>query len=348
MPNLFSLACTRAKLWATAGLLAVAHPSLVLAAPPADCAGPASSACYFTFTPPGSGGRMHFYASQVPGAGAPTSALVAIHGHPRDANTSFNAAMAAVQRGGALHRSLVVAPVFQVAAADAAKCQAIGVPAAQDGDLLWTCASWIAGGAARNAAGLTSFAALDALVAELQQQWPSLQTITIAGFSAGAQMVQHAIGFAAVPPARPTPLALRYVVASPGSWLYFDPVWPATTVAACPQVQRWKYGLEQLPTGLGRSADQARAHSAQAHIHYLAGALDSSDAPGAFSKILDKSCAAMAQGPYRLQRGLAYAAYDRSLLAPDQQRSITTVPGCAHNVACVFAAPEAQAALLGD
>ncbi|WP_295952154.1 hypothetical protein [Rhodoferax sp.] len=313
---------------------------------PPDCAAPASTACYFAFTLPGSAlGRMHFYASRVPGAGTPTAALVAVHGHPRDANKTFNAALKAVQHSGALDRSLVVAPFFQVSEADAAPCHTAGVPGAQDGDLLWTCASWMAGGQARNAAGLTSFAALDALVVELHQQWPSLQTVTIAGFSAGAQMVQHAIGFAAVPPA---PITLRYVVADPGTWLYFDPVWPAATVAACPEVQRWKYGTEDLPTDLGRSATEARTHYAQADIHYLEGALDSSDAPGTFYKILDKSCAAMAQGPYRMQRGLAYTEYDRKLLAPGKQRRVTTVPGCAHDVACVFAAPEARSALLGN
>jgi hypothetical protein len=323
----------------------LALPLSALATPPADCAAPASGACYFAFTPSGSTGNMHFYASQVPGAGGPTSALVALHGHPRDADKTFNAALAAVQRGGAAASHVVVAPVFQVRAADADKCPATGVPAAQDGDALWTCASWMAGGAARNADGLTSFAALDALVLALHQQWPSVQTITIAGFSAGAQMVQHYIGFAAVPPAG---IRLRYVVADPGTWLYFDPVWPAATVAACPEVQRWKYGTEGLPAQLGRSAAEARAHYAQADIHYLEGALDSSDAPGTFYKIMDKSCAAMAQGPYRLQRGLAYAAYDRSLLAPAKQRSVTTVPGCAHDVACVFPAAEARAALLGN
>lgn len=346
---------TRSRLLSAGLLLLALCPSQVLADAPTDCAAAASTACYFTFTPPGSTGHMHFYASLAPGARTPTSALVAVHGHSRDANKTFNAALAAVQHGGALDRSLVVAPVFQVNAADAAPCHTAGVPEAQDGDLLWTCASWMAGGMARhgdNKKELTSFAALDALVVELHRQWPSLQTITIAGFSAGAQMVQHYIGFAAVPPAVPTalstPLALRYVVADPGSWLYFDPVWPAATVAACPAVLQWKYGLEYLPTNLGRSATEARTHYAQADIHYLEGALDSNDAAGTFYKILDKDCAAMAQGPYRLQRGLAYAEYDRKVLAPGKQRSITTVPGCAHDVACVFPAIEARSALLGN
>ncbi len=298
----------------------------------------ATAADYRSFAPAGQTGQMHYLASQAPGS-APTRALVALHGHPRDANKTFAAALHAVQQAQAdtLADTLVVAPVFQVA--DPAPCHTDGVPTAQPGDLLWTCASWIAGGAAEG--GLTSFAALDALVAELKQRWPGLRSITIAGFSAGAQMVQHYIGFAA-----DSATPVRYVVASPGTWLYFDPQRPVD-VADCPGQNRWKYGTDALPAPLGRNAAQARAHYAQTDIHYLAGALDSSTAPGTFYKILDKSCAAQAQGPYRLQRAQAYAEYDRRQLAPLLQRSVTVVPGCAHDVACVFGAGEARAGLLG-
>jgi hypothetical protein len=90
-----------------------------------------------------------------------------------------------------------------------------------------------------------------------------------------------------------------------------------------------------------------RQRYASADISYLEGALDSSDAKGTFYGILDKSCAAAAQGPYRMQRGLAYAQYDRALLAPGKRREVVVVPGCAHYVACVFPSAAARAALLG-
>jgi hypothetical protein len=300
--------------------------------------------------------------------------LLALHGHPRDANKTFDAALLAVTRAGAVDQTLVVAPVFQVDARQAPKCQTSGVPAAQTGDLLWTCQSWMEGGAAGNGQeGMSSFAAMDALVAELARQWPSLRSITIAGFSAGAQMVQHYIGFAAALPAGSP--AVRYVVSDPGTWLYFDTVRPQPArnglaadwatcsggpdflggcgmefkamAAACSAANQWKYGTDSLPVLLGRSAVEARAHYAAADVSYLAGELDTGSAPGTFYKILDKSCAAQAQGPYRLQRGLAYAAYDRALLAPAKQRKLVVVPGCAHDVACVFPSQAARAALLG-
>lgn len=325
-----------------------------LAAAAADdassCTAAASPACYFGFAAPGDGGALRYYASLPPpttpdaATPAPTNVLIALHGHPRDADRTFDAALAAVRGGGALASTLVVAPVFQVDAARAARCRTPGVPAAAAGDALWTCASWMEGGRADS--GLTSFAALDALVVELARQWPSLRTVTIAGFSAGAQMVQHYIGFAAAAPAG---VRVRHVVSDPGTWLYFDafrPVPPAS--GSCPDLDRWKYGTDGLPASLGREASVARRRYAAAEVHYMEGALDSGDAPGTYYRILDKSCAAMAQGADRLQRGLAYAAYDRAMLAPAAQRQVTVVPGCAHDVACVFPSSAARSVLLGD
>lgn len=322
---------------------------LAVAAAPTGCEAVAATACYVGFEPAGAGGRLNYYASRRPGSGpssaAPTSALIAVHGHPRDATKTFDAALLAVQRAGRLGDTLVVAPVFQVDSARAANCRTDGVPAAQPGDLLWTCSSWPEGESASNGAGLASFAALDALVAELARQWPTLRTVTIAGFSAGAQMVQRAIGFAAAPPAG---VALRYVVADPGSWLYFDAFRPQPVgVSSCPAANRWKYGTEALPPHLGRNAAQARAQYAAADIHYLEGERDSNDAKGMAHRLLDTSCAAAAQGEFRLQRGLAYADYDRALLAPSKQRQVTVVPGCAHDVACVFPSAAAREALFG-
>ena len=306
-----------------------------------DCRQRASPSCYRSFPMPTGGGALHYYASLPDGAG-PTRAIVALHGHPRDADRTFDATLLAVRRAGAPGDTVVVAPVFQVPAVLADKCSAPGTPAAQDGDLLWTCGSWLEGAPASNGARPTSFAALDALVAEVARRWPGLQGITVAGFSAGAQMVQHSIGFA-----QPAPggASLRYVVSDPGTWLYYDPVAPPD--AACPGLNRWKYGTDGLPATLGRGAADARAQYAAADITYMAGALDSADVPGAYYRILDKSCAAMAQGPFRLQRARAYAEYDRTVLAPARQRRLVVVPGCAHDVSCVFPSDAARAALVG-
>ncbi|WP_263145069.1 hypothetical protein [Pseudomonas sp. RIT-PI-AD] len=315
-------------------------------------------------------GQLHFFSSRVEGQGgeAPRRALVVLHGHGRDAGRTFAAAYRAAVLAGRVDQTLIVAPLFQVAVEASSHCRSVGLPAVQAGDALWSCASWMEGGRAENG-GPGAFSALDTLLKTLKQRWPSVRQVTLAGFSAGGQMLQHYIGFAAPPPGG---LQVRYVVADPGSWLYFDDVRPRPVrqgqpvdwlscqdetdrpggcayvwapAAACPGFDRWKYGLSGLPSALAAPGRAPREVYASADIAYLEGALDQGEAPAAHGKVLDRACAAFAQGSFRLQRGLAYAAYDRERIAPDKRRRVQRVPGCAHDVACVFTSLEGRAAL---
>jgi hypothetical protein len=348
--------------------LAIGPPSARAGA----CDERASDACFLAFHPGGGEGVMHYYASRDPSsAGGPSRALIVMHGHPRDANATFDAGLAAVKGAGAGDDVLVIAPLFQVAAPEATHCETEGVPAAAPDDRTWTCGSWLDGGASTNFGAISSFAAMDALLVEIKSRWPGVTRATIAGFSAGAQLVQHYIGFAADAP----PLAVRYVVADPGTFLYFDRARPSPTRGgasadwstceggamglgdceiafvdpgdACSKVDRWKYGLESLPSNLGRDGADVRSRYVAADVGYLEGALDSGEGKDAAYTALDTSCAAEAQGPFRLQRGLAYVQYDRAFLARDRPRPLVVVPGCAHDVACVFPSAAARDVLVG-
>ncbi|MEJ5149151.1 hypothetical protein [Comamonas sp. MYb396] len=366
-----------AALLAGSGWAASSPPSTPASAPQ-TCTEQASDACYQGFVLPGQAGRMHFYASQAPqaenadGSGGPQTALLIMHGHPRDANRSFKAALDAARKAGRLETTLVIAPLYQVASDKAERCRTKGTPAPEPGDALWTCGSWLAGQNSQAGAGRTpisAIAALDALVAHIHQRWPSVRHITLAGFSAGGQMLQRSIGFAQQPPAA---VSLRYVVADPGTWLYFDPPrpqpqragrdvdWAACSdggcdyrmqlpqEASCPGYHDWKYGTQALPSSLGPTAAQARERYRQADIHYLEGALDNHAGKGTSYGALDKSCAAMLQGPFRRQRGEGYAAYVAQVLQPARPQPLSIVPGCAHDVACVLPSDAARPALFGS
>jgi hypothetical protein len=356
---------TRAWLAAAALQLALAAQAAPPAPPPTVLRQPATdpavacdrqaqpAGCLLRLALPQGAGQLAYYVSQPPGAApAPQAVLLVMHGYPRDAAHSFNAGLAAVQGAGLQGRVLVVAPLFQVGADDAARCHTAGEMPAQAGDALWRCGTWLAGEASNGPQPITSFAALDALVAELVRQWPGLRQVTLAGFSAGAQLLQHHVAFAAAPPAG---VRLRHVIADPGTWLYFDPVRPQRVqdgqpamqtpeAAACPRYDQWKYGVADLPAHLG-SAAAARAQYRAADLAYLAGALDSGPGPGTADKVLDHGCAAQLQGPYRLQRAQGYAAYDQQVLQPPQPRGLTVVPGCAHDVACVLPSAAARPVL---
>lgn len=321
----------------------------------------------------GASGVLHVFASAPIDTGSTTitQAVIAIHGHSRDAMRTFQATTAAATAAGQSANTLVVAPVFQVATDQATRCQSPGLPATQTGDLLWTCSTWQQGAAAHNTPGITANMAIDQLVGHLLQRYPALQTVTIAGFSAGGQMVQRYIGFTATPE---RPVHLRYVVGSPSSWLYFDPERPLPTLngqtadwstcttttcditlavptsaaGSCPLYNQWKFGTGNWPANYGRSVEAARAAYVAADVTYLLGALDTGTGKGTAHGILDKTCPAELQGPFRLQRGLAYAAYDSAKLAKGKHRLLPPATGCGHDVRCVFPSASGQAALFPE
>lgn len=138
-------------------------------------------------------GRLPYFVAK-PQIASPDTALVVIHGHPRDAGKTLAAALKAAQLAAKTDGTLLVAPLFPVSDAQATRCHSPGVPSAQPGDALWSCRSWIEGGLDHQG-NTTSFAALDRLIVELKVKWPKLQSVTVAGFSAGAQFVQHYVGF---------------------------------------------------------------------------------------------------------------------------------------------------------
>jgi hypothetical protein len=273
----------------------------------------------------GDGVQLAYYASAPAGVGVRTI-LIAVQGYTRDANRTFDAAARAAGVAGQAGDTLIVAPIFQVPAAEAEKCHFLGVPAAGPGDALWHCGGWADGAAAMNAP-VTSFAAMDRLEEVLTGRYPEARMVVVAGFSAGGQFVQHYVGFAR-PPAG---LRVRYVVADPSAFLYFDAWRPVAGSAGCPGFNDWKYGTENLPADLGRDAAAARAAYAAADVRYLEGALDSGSGQGTAFKLLEKGCGAMVQGAFRLQRGAAYAAYDAAKLGGGAHR-LSVVPGCAHAV----------------
>jgi pimeloyl-ACP methyl ester carboxylesterase len=94
-----------------------------------------------------------------------------------------------------------------------------------DTDSCWTLRGWIGGGAAVGPAPIGSFEALDAMLAMLadRKRFPALTRVVVAGHSGGGQVVQRY----AVVGEGPAALAavgvdVRYVVANPSSYLYFD------------------------------------------------------------------------------------------------------------------------------
>ena len=288
----------------------------------------------------GHAGNMHYFVKPARKGDAVTSALVVMHGYPHDAVNTLEAASQAANSVAAADSVPIIAPFFQLPARLAGHCSSEGMPASQPDDALWDCHSWLDGGQDR-AKNIGAFQVMDQLIIHLKQRWPGLRQVTLAGFSAGGQFVQHYIGFAKPPQG----LQMRYVVSDPGSWLYFDPL---SSTTHCPQAGQWKYGLENMPSGLKEQAVQARERYRRANITYLEGAQDRGKGKGRYYRILDKSCAAMLQGSYRLDRGINYARYDSERLRSLKLHPLHIVAGCGHKVSCVFPSAEGKQALFAS
>lgn len=148
----------------------------------------------------------------------------------------------------------------------------------------------------------------------------------IIGHSAGGQFVARLAGIAG-------PLgAERLVAANPGSHLF--PVRDA----------RYGYGFGGLPEELGDD-DALRRYLAAPLTLYLGTADDDPD-----HRSLDRSPAALAQGPHRYARGLACYQLAQSLARArgwDFNWRLVECPGIEHDAARMFADPAVAAALFG-
>jgi pimeloyl-ACP methyl ester carboxylesterase len=252
--------------------------------------------------------------------------LIMLHGRLRNAEVYYRTAMEAVaQRSG----WLVVAPQF-LAEVDVA---AHDLPART---LYWSFTGWMGGDAAKAPSGLSTFAVLDVLLTRLSSRAPALRRLVVAGHSGGAQMVQR---YALLGGERAN---THYVVANPSSYAFLDRARPEPT-DGCPDFDRWKYGLSDLPSYAGGwTRDQLAARYVKRNVTYLLGEEDTDPAHPA----LDKACEARCQGPHRRARGEAFYAALKSRF-PNSPHQLRIVPGISHSGSDIFTSADGIEALFG-
>jgi pimeloyl-ACP methyl ester carboxylesterase len=296
-----------------------------------------------------------------------TRAVIVVHGAGRDADNYFLHMMAGAFLAGSLETTVVISPRF---ASTSGGCG----DAVAEREARWPCGGpsrWTAGGGATDNETVTSYDAMDELIRTLARKdsFPNLQAIVLAGHSAGGQFVSRYQMANQVHDGLKLPVT--YVVANPSSYAYLDPTRPSDTVinanvsalapgyvpapsakpappfvpfgdaGGCTTYDRWPYGLQQRVGYTAKLSDeQLRTQASSRGSVYLLGGLDILPLFG-----FDGSCAAMAQGPTRLARGLAYAQYVN--LKFGAKHDIRMVPSCGHNARCMFTENGALAVLFG-
>ncbi|MEO7330774.1 MAG: alpha/beta fold hydrolase [Minicystis sp.] len=309
------------------------------------------------------GKHLAYYASRpLDGADArPTRAVIVLHGARHSPEDYFQTMTGLAAAHGGLEATVVIAPHFQTASNR--ECWGATDAPAPD-ELYWSCEGWKMGGAAEDDAAVSSFDALDALIADLPRRFPGLTHVTLAGHSAGAQLVQRYAAVTRIEETQRVPIT--FLVSSPSSYLYLDDrrlkkdarctsptdcaldkasfEAPFHGAKACPGYDDFKYGLAHREGYAARAGEaEIRRRYAARDVVLLLGDRDTGKAPEAAFGELDKSCAANAQGPrdhsFRLERGLVYARYVSALFGA--RHALAIVPGCGHEDACLFASAEA-------
>ena len=269
-------------------------------------------------------------------------ALIVIHGRLRNAQTYLRSAEQAATQAGQLSTTLIIAPQF-LNQRDGTR------HALPDAVLRWHANDWMAGAPALSPAPLRSYAALDQILERLndRKRFPALREVVIAGHSGGAQVVQrYALTTQADKALQTDGIKVRYVIANPSSYAYFNAQRPIPTFdsANCPGFNTWKYGLKDLPAyAMGQKKRQLEQAYVERDITYLLGAKDTDPNHPA----LDKSCEAEAQGAFRLERAKNYFEYLRQQHPQGLNQRLIEVPGVGHNGDQMFTSPEGQKALFG-
>lgn len=255
-------------------------------------------------------------------------AVIVLHGRLRNTDDYFRTAQRArAAAGGDPASTILIAPQFL----STDDTRAFNLPLNL---LSWHKGAWMGGADARSGAPIGSYAVLDAIARRLadKQRFPNLTTIVFAGHSGGAQVLQRYALASDVPDGlAQAGIDVRFVVASPSSYAYFDAQRPGTfDAASCPGFDNWKYGMQARPAFLrARSPEQLEARYVQRHILYLVGGADHD--PNSAS--LDKGCAAMAQGPQRLARAENFFRYMQSRHPTGLNQQFHVVPDVGHNEA---------------
>jgi hypothetical protein len=294
-----------------------------------------------------------------------TRAVIVIHGMERNAVDYFTNVTRALNN--AADSSLVViAPHFKGFVGGSMTCNDSRLV----GELYWSCTGttsvnrWDDGGQARNtgADGMFSFKMIDDLITNLTAKFPNLAKITIVGHSDGAQFTQrYAAGNQTDPLAG---VAIKYVVANPGSYMYLDGTrlpkgescddvngctagftanWDPDQLFCDSTYNNYKYGLAARNFGYmanrdGFGDDDLRRQFTSRRVAYVLG---DQDQQANFS--FDMSCPANAQGMHLLNDGSGFLGGRRErgtifwnymiqqLLADPALHTLVHVPGCGHN-----------------
>jgi pimeloyl-ACP methyl ester carboxylesterase len=274
-------------------------------------------------------GKMPYWRNRPIDAQDPrvTRAIIVLHGSGANAEGYFDRINDIIPSSWG-DKVMVIAPHFKD-------------PSEAGSGEYWWDGDWREGG---ESGGISSYTVVDTIIGLLRNgNFPNLKWVVICGHSAGGQFTQRYAAFANID----TDL-VKFVPANPSSYVYLNEyryggnnnwIIPAECSSG-DGYNEWKYGL----TGLygytaARGAEFARIHLPQREVELLAG-----DEDVVVDSGLDTDCGAMRQGEVRYERAQNFNAF-MDHFYPNNNFSITTVPGVGHDSTLMFASPQGMQAI---
>ncbi len=283
-------------------------------------------------------------------------AVIVVHGRLRDADKYFDLSMHAARSSNALADTLVIAPQM-LTFADAARHELAANVAR------WRNEAWRTGEVGKAPFAISSFEVIDGIIALLSDRtrFPNLERIVVAAHSSGAQFVQRyavvgradeVLTTAGLQPfadgadvtvGKGAVMRVRYVVANPSSYVYFDATRPKP-VEKCAEYNHWLYGMADPVSYVAGDSKAMEQRYLTRRVIYMGGGRDVDPNHSA----LDKSCMAETQGVNRLERSLNYFSHVQKhakLQGVTLRHTRVEVPGVAHDADRMFNSVCGMAAL---
>jgi hypothetical protein len=281
-------------------------------------------------------GLLACHASRPLGDSYRGPVVVVVHGALRDSDRYLASARHAARLAGS--DALIVAPQF-LADPD----RAAGLP---EGVLYWEVEGWKGGYPALGPASLSSFTAMDSLLAQVASAARHDPDVVVFGNSAGGQFVNRYAAVGRGPDALGSRgLRVRFVVSNPSTYLYFDRDRPVAVPDGA-HINDWRYGFDGAPGYVDADARRSLERYLGRDVTIVLGALDNDGG----SLLLEVSPAAMAQGANRFDRGVRYDQHVRALARaaglPARHRLIQ-LAGVGHTAGDMLAAEAVREIVFG-
>ncbi|MFQ5637620.1 MAG: T9SS type A sorting domain-containing protein [bacterium] len=332
--------CSKARIFFLAGFL---WPFFLIAQTPVDNVSPNR----LTITLAGHPLKLPYYRNFSLGSRNENirRAVVVIHGTLRNADDYYQRILDPARTARKAGETIIIAPQFLIE-------EDVTQHSLPDDVLFWNNSGWKKGDRSRDTnehprpARISSFAVVDSICYRLAQNNVNLEKLILVGHSAGSQFVNRFTAGSRIEDVLVNDygIQVRYVVANPSSYLYFnDERHIAGTLdqfavpnTNCATYDDYKYGLNRLNSYMAEvGAEQITAQYSRREVIYLLGAQDNDPR----SSNLDRDCEAMLQGAHRLERGKIYYHYLRHFFGDGitdlQPEAI--VPGVGHSSSGMFA-----------